>query len=326
VTALSVGVVGGGPAGLNAAVTLARLGASVRLYDDQLAIGGRLRFERPAGQSATGSSSAPLFALGDLVDEAARLGVHLASSARVWSLIPDLTLGIATESDSVLRSFDAVVLATGSTDLPLPIPGGTLVGVMTASAMRLLIRHHGVLPGRRFAIVGDGEETSDAAAAIFEGGGEIAVQVSPSTSSSIEVRGDQNVESVVINGRSIETDIVVIAVGRQPDIQLALSAGCDARWNLDSGHWRIERDRERRTTIEGLYVAGDAVGPSSVETSAIDGYLTGVSVAATLGLCSSEHYWTETQAWQGVLEIDDTDEFIPYAQPWRPRLLKADHD
>jgi 2,4-dienoyl-CoA reductase-like NADH-dependent reductase (Old Yellow Enzyme family)/thioredoxin reductase len=98
-------VVGGGPAGLEAAVTAARSGWRVRLIERADRVGGQLRL-------AAGLRSKPQF--GRLLrwyeDQLARLGVEVST-------------GVTAPVDGFLPGVDAVVVATGGTGYLPPVPG-----------------------------------------------------------------------------------------------------------------------------------------------------------------------------------------------------------
>jgi 2,4-dienoyl-CoA reductase-like NADH-dependent reductase (Old Yellow Enzyme family)/thioredoxin reductase len=98
-------VVGGGPAGLEAAVTAARFGRRVRLIERADRVGGQLRL-------AAGLRSKPQFRrlLRWYEDELARLGVEVST-------------GVTVPVDGILSDVDAVVIATGGTGYLPPVPG-----------------------------------------------------------------------------------------------------------------------------------------------------------------------------------------------------------
>lgn len=95
VAGLRVGVVGGGPAGLQAAVSTAERGADVVLFEARPAVGGQIAM---AAQCTSRRE------LGLIVE-------HL--SRRLFQLGVDVRTGVTATPDD-LNDFDAVVLATGS--------------------------------------------------------------------------------------------------------------------------------------------------------------------------------------------------------------------
>ncbi len=123
-------VVGGGPAGLAAARAAARAGARVTLLDGNARLGGQYH----RGE-----------------DVPAPAGVDVRSAARVWRVDPR----VAYTADAEWPA-DAIVLAPGAHDRPLPFPGWDLPGVLTAGGAQALLKGSGVLPGRRVLVAGTG--------------------------------------------------------------------------------------------------------------------------------------------------------------------------
>ena len=67
----------------------------------------------------------------------------------------------------------ALVLATGAYDRPVPFPGWTLPGVMTAGAAQSLAKAGATLPGRRVLLVGSGPFLLPVAAQLASSGAEV---------------------------------------------------------------------------------------------------------------------------------------------------------
>jgi NADPH-dependent 2,4-dienoyl-CoA reductase/sulfur reductase-like enzyme len=65
---------------------------------------------------------------------------------------------VALASTETSRSVEAktLILAPGAYDRPVPFPGWTLPGVVTAGGAQNLMRGYGVLPGRRVLVAGSG--------------------------------------------------------------------------------------------------------------------------------------------------------------------------
>jgi hypothetical protein len=162
----------------------------------------------------------------------------------------------ATGASYQLRA-ERVVLATGSTDLPFPFAGGSLPGVFSARAIQILLHIHRVRPGRRFAILGSGPEAEEVANDVRRTGGEVVLQTMPADGAAVAAEGAGSVEAIWLRDRRFAADAVVVAVGRQPDPQLALMAEC-------------------------------AAGLGDVPAMAAEGTLAGLSAAAGLGLASDQ--------------------------------------
>ena len=143
-------VVGAGPAGLCAAATLTSRGHGVLLVDEAPVPGGRLRAQRHRMGLAVWDGAQEARRLVDRIAGGAnwRLGtpVHAIAEAGGGGFSVDLA------RDQVLAR--TVLIATGATEVPLPVPGWTLPGVLAVGAAQTLWRGWHIVPGSRGVIVG----------------------------------------------------------------------------------------------------------------------------------------------------------------------------
>ena len=168
-------IIGGGPAGLAAARTAARHGVRVTLVDDNAALGGQYYrqlppwFRAPAG-SVLGRESEAGRAL---IAEVQALGVELRLGATAWGIFDQRTVAIATHDRTEQIRAEALVLAPGAYDRPVPFPGWTLPGVMTAGGAQNLMKGSAVLPGRRVLVAGSGPLLLVVAHTLLEAGARV---------------------------------------------------------------------------------------------------------------------------------------------------------
>ncbi len=66
-----------------------------------------------------------------------------------------------------------LILAPGASDRPIPFPGWTLPGVLTAGAVQSLVKRQRVLPGRRVLLSGTGPLQLAVAASLVRAGAEV---------------------------------------------------------------------------------------------------------------------------------------------------------
>lgn len=159
-------VVGGGPAGIGAALAAAESGQSVVLVDEH---------ERPAGQYFKGpdGSSKGSQRIQHLRAELARLGVDVVSRGLVWGIFEGRDVMVVHDGASEHLRPSAIVLATGAYDRPVPFAGWTLPGVMTAGAAQTLVKAYAVLPGRKVVLAGAGPFLLPVATQLAEAGAEV---------------------------------------------------------------------------------------------------------------------------------------------------------
>jgi NADPH-dependent 2,4-dienoyl-CoA reductase/sulfur reductase-like enzyme len=176
VTSVECVVVGGGPAGLAAARAAARHGVRVALVDENVELGGQYYRQMPPAFSAPdpprlGRETAEGRRL---IDEVRGLGVELHLGAVVWGIFDERTVAIATQDGGRRLEAQTLVLATGAYDRPVPFPGWTLPGVMTAGGAQNLMKAYRVLPGRRVLVAGSGPLLLVVAHYLLQGGAQVA--------------------------------------------------------------------------------------------------------------------------------------------------------
>jgi glycine/D-amino acid oxidase-like deaminating enzyme len=153
--ACDVLVVGGGVAGLSAAIAAAESGAGVVLLDERKAPGGQ--FAKPLTPSHADSAPDAQFALGSsLRTRAEATAVRVETDALVWGAFARDEIAALVRGQSVVYRPKRLILAPGAHEAPVPVPGWTLPGVMTTGGLQTLVRTQRVAPGSRVLIAGNG--------------------------------------------------------------------------------------------------------------------------------------------------------------------------
>ncbi len=169
-----VAVVGGGPAGIAAALAAAGVGATVALIDDQPALGGHLRYSRQPVEAADGEGKPRTESV------AQSSNIEILSSATAFGLYQDNLLAVLTPEGLVRIRAKQVILATGSQESPLLFENNDLPGIMLASAARRLIALYGVRPGREAVVATETAEGYEAALELIAAGVRVAAVVDAS--------------------------------------------------------------------------------------------------------------------------------------------------
>ncbi len=104
-----------------------------------------------------------------------------------------------------------------------------------------------------------------------------------------EVRGDGRVEEVTVSrldrrwrpvpgsGRTLACDVLAVGHGLVPQLDLAVAAGCGTRVCADGTH-AAAVDERLRTTVPGIWAAGETGGVGGVELALTEGELAALSV------------------------------------------------
>lgn len=152
-------IVGAGPAGMRAALTLAAAGRRPVVIDEAPTSGGQV-FRRPpperqrAPRALYGFDADHARALHHAFD-AARPEIDYRPNATVWSAdASDLHL-VESGRRTVLR-WSRLILATGAMDRVIPIPGWTAPGAYTLGGAQIALKAQALLVGRRIAFFGTG--------------------------------------------------------------------------------------------------------------------------------------------------------------------------
>jgi NADPH-dependent 2,4-dienoyl-CoA reductase/sulfur reductase-like enzyme len=151
-------VVGGGPAGLNAAIAARAAGADVVLLDERSSLGGQYfkQLSKARRFSGAGAEDAQFRAGAALIATARGSGARIIGGAAVWGAFGTDEIAVEIAGRTRLFAPRRIVLATGAYERAVPFPGWTLPGVMTTGAGQTLARSWRVAPGQRVLIAGNG--------------------------------------------------------------------------------------------------------------------------------------------------------------------------
>jgi thioredoxin reductase/ferredoxin len=153
-------ILGGGPAGLCAAVELGRLGVRCLIVDDKPALGGKLtlqthQFFGSVAECWAGTRGVDIATI--LSDEVARqqtVSVWLSSTA--VGVFRDRKVGVVTPGGYRLVEAQALLVALGAREKSLSFPGCDLPGVYGAGAFQTLVNRDLVRAAERLFVVGGG--------------------------------------------------------------------------------------------------------------------------------------------------------------------------
>lgn len=138
-------IVGAGPAGMAAAATAADIGGDVMVLDEQASPGGQIyRGILNSGETLTtmlGEDYAYGHALADSLVRQAGLGeLRYERAATVWRVDPDGAIAYSVAGKAHQVRAKHIILATGALERPVPVPGWTLPGAMTAGAAQIMLK------------------------------------------------------------------------------------------------------------------------------------------------------------------------------------------
>lgn len=305
-------IVGGGPAGLSAALTAARAGARVILCDEDFLLGGRLNADRREIDGMSGSMwvrqveselasfrdvrvlrRTTVFGVydGNTFGAVERVSDHLATPAahqprqRLWKIVAK-----------------RVLLATGAIERPIVFGGNDRPGVMMASAARTYVNRFGVTAGRRAVVFTTSDDGWNTAFDLASAG--VAVEAVVDTRSNvapallatakrggarallaaqvIETHGARALRAVTVRSgtgqtEKIAADLLAVSGGWNPNIALSTHLGGRPRWSNEASVFLPSNE------LPGAAIIGAASGSFKLAEALREGAAAAAEAARSLG-------------------------------------------
>lgn len=154
-----IAIIGAGPAGLAAATEAISYGLSVTLFDDNPMPGGQYLKQLP--DSFQRSSKHPIFDQDisrhySLLKVIGNPKLNYLKNTSVWGLFSDRQIAYSYNGKTGSIKADSIIVASGAFDRPVPFPGWTLPGVLTAGGVQNLIKSQRIAPGGQVLVAGNG--------------------------------------------------------------------------------------------------------------------------------------------------------------------------
>ena len=151
-------VIGGGPAGLSAALKSSKHGVKTAIIEERITLGGQI-FKR-LGVGFKGPSAASLgkdYARGaELISAIEKSNVEVFDSTQVVSIEDSIVYTTHPNFGTRAFKYKNLIIAPGAYDRPVVFPGWTLTGVMTAGAVQTLVKTQQLSPGKKILFAGSG--------------------------------------------------------------------------------------------------------------------------------------------------------------------------
>ncbi len=309
-------VVGGGPAGLSAALAASESGARVILADENPSLGGHRRYTGPVEPAVAELIAAVL----------SQDAITVLSDTTVLGAFEENWLAAVTPRPGGERLFKirgrAVVYATGAYEQPLLFDNNDLPGIMLGSAVQRLIRLYGVVPGKRAVVVAANEDGWQVAADLLTAGVEVTALVDlradpvPSPAESqlsaagvlilrrhapTAAKGGRRVRELMVaplkpdgaidpaGARTLACDLVVVSVGWAAANGLLYQSG--GRMNYEDARGEFLPGE----LPAGVFAAGRVAGAYALDHQTALGRLVGQQAAAHAGYGDSPTVMTPAE-------------------------------
>ncbi|MBW2015301.1 MAG: FAD-dependent oxidoreductase [Deltaproteobacteria bacterium] len=308
-------IIGGGPAGMSAAIELGKLGVDTLIVDDKSTLGGKLvlqthKFFGSVEDSHAGTRG---FEIGRIMEAKIREleSVECWLNTTAVGVFSDGIVGVVRRNLYRRIRPEKLLVATGAREKMLSFPGNTLPGVYGAGAFQTLVNRDLVRSSDRVLIVGGGNVGLIAGYHAIQAGIHVAALIEAlpkvggykvhadklrrlgvpiyTSHTVVSARGRERVSSVTIGEldgswnvipgtyKTFEVDTVLIAVGLAEVDEFYLKA---KEWGMD------------------VYSAGDAREIAEASAAMFAGKIEGLRIARSLGLYKGEipEEWDEKAA------------------------------
>lgn len=303
-------IVGAGPAGIAAACCASESGASVGLLDNNPRIGGQIwrgESQHPSHIEAR-----------EWLEKFRASKVELLASTEVIDQLDPgrlIVQSVGMQSGDEVRelTYRNLILCTGARELFLPFPGWTLPNVMGAGGLQALVKSGLPIAEEKVVVAGSGPLLLAVAAHLCEHGADVRLVAEqaplhrlarfalslafekaklaqalairrrlsgvPYKTSCWPIRatGDGKLETVFLrsgtNTWQESCDYLACGFHLVPNTELAALLGCEIRGGY------VQVDASQRTSVAGVYAAGELTGIGGVEASILEGQIAGYSAS-----------------------------------------------
>ena len=149
-------IIGAGPAGMAAAITAAKYGIKVAVFDESPGPGGQIYRDVLTSALPDEVMDKDYHYGRNLANEFLQAEVDYFPNSSVWNIERNGTVGVMNAGTNHLVSADWLILATGAMERPVPFSGWTLPGVMHAGAGQIMLKQGGLAPHRKLVLAGSG--------------------------------------------------------------------------------------------------------------------------------------------------------------------------
>ncbi len=254
------------------------------------------------------------------MDELASL-IDYRPETLVWNA-EDGRLDMLNNGRAESIEYAQLIVATGATDRILPVLGWTLPGVYSLGAAQIALKYQGCAIGERVAFCGSGPLLYLVAYQYAKAGAKV-VAVLDSAPFSAQCRalpallgqpttlakglyyrawltahgipvhqgvtlkqidGTQRVSGIQWGDQTLPCDAVAFAHALRSETQLADLLGCEFTWNALNRAWLPQRDSAGRSSVNGVYLAGDGAGIMGADAAQMAGERAALAVLEDSGV------------------------------------------
>ena len=314
-------IIGGGPAGLGAAIETTNRGLKTLLVEENPIYGGQLikQTHKFFGSHSHFAGTRGIYIQDELLKEIKKEHFSMLPGHSAVGIYDDGVIGIYDSEKNRFRKVSAkkVIVATGASEKTIPFKNNDLPGIYGAGGVQTLMNVYGVLPGKKILMIGAGNIGLIVSYQLIQAGADVVgiVEALPKAGgydvhlakirrmgvpvffkhTIVEAFGQDSVEGALIvqidnkwkhlNGTQmqLECDTICLAVGLTPSSEILMQTGIKMTFSPSLGGYVPVHNEFMQTSSPDYFVAGDAAGIGEATSAIIEGRLAGISASASLG-------------------------------------------
>lgn len=249
--------------------------------------------------------------------------------------------GLENEQKKVITvKAKKIIVATGASENVVRFKGWTRPGVMGAGAAQTMVNVNHIKPGKKIVMLGSGNVGLIVSYQLMQAGCDVVglVEAAPKIGgyavhaakirragvpiymghTIVEALGDEEgcVKGAVIakvdekfqpikgTEEVIDCDVIAIAAGLKPTVELQRLMKCEFTFNPVFGGYIPLHNENMETSMEGIYVAGDTTGVEEANTALEEGRIAGTAAAESLGYIGTEEAAKrKKEIWERVMML-----------------------
>ncbi|HBB28458.1 MAG TPA: pyridine nucleotide-disulfide oxidoreductase [Clostridiales bacterium] len=315
-------IVGGGPAGLCAAISAASSGTNVLIIERNNELGGQLVKQTHMffGSEKQYASTRGIDIADILLKELEKYKdrVEIMTNATVVGMYEDGVISVLHKEDNYFKIIPkALIMATGAFEKSLAFPNNDLPGIYGAGAVQTLMNVYGIKPGNKVLMVGAGNIGLIVSYQLMQAGVKVLaiLDAAPKiggylvhaskvrrmgvpilTSHTVkEAIGKDCLEKAIVcevdnkfqpiegTEKEFDVDVMCVSVGLTPLSELVAMRGCEMKYIPQLSGFVPTRNEDYETSVENVFVAGDVTGVEEASAAMVEGYLAGLCAAKKIG-------------------------------------------
>jgi sarcosine oxidase subunit alpha len=318
-------IIGGGPAGLCAAQELGRKGFFVILAERHPHLGGQLIKQTHMffGSEKQYASMRGIDICNVLKEKLQEMpNVQIMLSTTILGIYEEGVVTAQSQNDYIKIKPKVIIVATGASEKFLAFPNNDLPGIYGAGAVQTLMNVYGIKPANEVVMLGAGNIGLIVSYQLIQAGVKVKAILDAAphiggylvhasklarmgipimTSTTIKraigkeklkgveiVSLDEKWNPVANSEKYISCDNLCISVGLTPLTELLWQAGCEMVYTPTLGGYVPKRTNLNQTSVENIFVCGDASGIEEASSAMVGGHIAGIGAAKYLGNYSGQ--------------------------------------